>query len=46
MPCVPLTCSSMICATVWLTTLALAPVYAVPTVIVGGEICGYCAIGS
>ena len=36
----------MICATVSLTTAAEAPVYVVLTEIVGGEICGYCAIGS
>ena len=46
MPCVPLTCCSMICATVSLTTEAFAPVYVVLTETVGGEICGYCAIGS
>ena len=37
MPCVPLTWSSTICATVWLTTEALAPVYVVLTLTVGGE---------
>ena len=46
MPCVPLTWSSTLCATVWLTTAALAPVYDVLTLTVGGEICGYYAIGS
>ena len=46
MPCVPLICCSTTCATVSLTTDAFAPVYEVLTDTVGGEICGYWAIGS
>ena len=46
MPSVPLTDCSMTCATVSLTTEALAPTYVVETLMVGGEIRGYWATGS
>src|SRR5580658_7644815 len=42
----PLTCCSMGAATVSATTWALAPGYEQSTDTLGGETCGYCAIGS
>jgi len=41
----PLTCCSMGAATLFATTSALAPGYVAETVMVGGVMSGYCAIG-
>src|SRR6266700_5722530 len=41
----PLICSSIGVTTVWATTSELAPGYWPVTLIVGGAISGYCAIG-
>src|SRR5206468_13133390 len=46
MPSTPLTCCSIGAATVSATTCALAPGYWHVTRMVGGVICGYCAIGN
>jgi len=46
MSCAPLTCCSMGVVTACSTTWALAPVNWVDTCTEGGDICGYCAMGS